>query len=257
MDKRWVIVDEAGSIIRQVYPVGVARFGYDLDMSYGLIQRRLNLKTELKFIGDDYKYFLASETRAGRRCNEYIIRTDWFCGGKYKTLWTGTFSTGSGRWARNPQHCSFTVKPVTKDAYSCLIKALNKKVNVLKTETVTAEAALVIPMEFFVCSFDDFAGQTACATLAGDPDVTGWRQLGDVLDGPTTYRLYGRRREQTECVGGNPVPPIGGGWILLEDNCATDGTAIYVKKLTDDEIFTANVTPVLGTCVGGVASFGH
>lgn len=226
------------SVIRTLTPTGGGKFTRERDLSNGCIGYRRKLASELTFTGDDYKFFLTYEKSRARRCHEFTIRRQWKCGSQWKTFWTGTFSTGAGKWDLG--RCVFAVKPEVLDKYSCIIRNLEKKVNALQVAPVDAAAIVIPSLEFGVC-VQTFALPIGCEDFYDDGGnlENEWENSHSQIvpyscDGGGTYQLgvYWREREQTFCVAGSPVPPVGAGWALLTDNCGADGTAIYVRNST-------------------------
>lgn len=240
MKTRWVLLTDSGEVDRVLTPASSVKFTRDRDLSTGCIGYRRKLSGALTFVKDDYAYFLSFETKASKRCKEFAIRFQLYCDAKWKDFWEGTFSTGSGSWNRTL--CRFEVRPEPRDKYSCLMRAMNKKVNVLQVAPVDAEAVIVPSLEFAVCR----PGLPIESTCPGVFDVDGstlineWSSANiqfvdyDCGSGSDTYDLtiYWRERQSTICVAGNPVPPVGLGWVLLDDRCSIDGTAIYVRNTT-------------------------
>lgn len=225
-------------VLRDFGPLQYARFAEDEDLSVGLIAKRRKLTTDIVFSGDHYDFFRAIERDPVRRCEELIIRRQMKCGSKWETIWTGTFSTGSGSW--DLDKCLFTVRPEVLDEYTCIMRAVNKKVNVLQVAPVTAQAVVIPSLQFGVC----IPGlPTECPDILdvdGATPINEWEFAHTQVvtltcpDDPGVYtpNIYWRERETTICVGGSPVSPVGAGWVLLTNNCATDGTAVYVRNST-------------------------
>ena len=240
MNTRWVLLNDAGGVERVLSPAGANKFTRDRDLSIGCIGYRRKLAGSLSFVKDDYAYFLTFETKPNKRCKEFTVRFQIYCDAKWHNFWDGTFSTGSGTWDR--ASCRFDVRPDAKDKYSCIIKALNKKVNVLQVAPVDASAVIVPSLDFAVCR----PGLPIESTCPGIFDVDGTTPINeyetahtqfvdyDCGAGTSTYDLtiYWREKQTTFCVAGAPVAPVGAGWVLLEDNCAIDGTSVYVRNST-------------------------
>jgi hypothetical protein len=233
---------------------GFAKFSEDEDLSVGCKALRRKLTSDIVFTGADWDFFLAIQRDPVRRCEEITIRRQWRCDGMWDTVWTGTFSTGSGEW--NYDTCEFTVRPDPLDAYTCIMRAMNKKVNVLGVAPVTATALVSVSLEWGGYAIFPFA-DPPCATQqfqvelgsgVFDP-INGWELAGSTGGStPQIWSLYfyWRERITTFCVGGAPDPPAGSGWTLLENNCDTSGTATYVRAPTIPYTFG---DPVQGTCL--------
>lgn len=222
-------------VIRDFGCLQPARFSEEEDLSVGCIGKRRKLNSDIVFSGADFDYFRSIERDATRRCEELTIRRQWRCNGVWKTIWTGTFSTGSGEW--DFDKCEFTVRPDVLDEYTCIMRAMNKKVNVMQVAPVDAEAVIIPSLEFGIC----IPGlPNECPDILDTDGVTPINEYQtancQIVTSacPTGYTLciYWRERQRTFCVAGVAVSPIGAGWTILEDNCAVDGTAVYVRNST-------------------------
>lgn len=244
-----VTIDESDSFTQEVHPANTAdvKYSWTRDLEAGQIFFRKELATDLVFGGKDrrvdFDRFWYDRLRNG--CARYYIRQQRREGGLWRTAWTGRFSTTTMIF--DLDRCTATVRPDVLDRYTCLLDSLERKVNALKVGTVDLKVAFSYPLEFGVCESPDPADCGAFSALDGWTFVTGFEHTVGV-----NYRLYARRREVTICVDGNPVPPPGTGWVLVTDNCALDGTAVYAKALSGSDLFDLNITVVMGTCTGGV-----
>lgn len=216
---------------------GFAKFSEDEDPSSGCIAKRKKLTSDIVFTGADWDFFLAIERDPVRRCEEITIRRQWRCDGMWDTEWTGTFSTGSGGW--NYDTCEFTVRPDPLDAYTCIMDAMDQKVNILQTGTVSTEVAIGVTLEWGATADYHYpdpdpvcTGSVPQPSDVGDP-AFGWvcAPSENFIDGDLYIDLTicVRERFQVECIDGIPSPPAGTGWVLLIDDCAVTGTATYVR----------------------------
>ena len=90
----------------------------------------------------------------------------------------------------------------------------------------------------------------------------GWTQIEQVvIDGGgnnTVKTTYARQKVTSTCGGTEPVPPCGGDWILLTDNCPTDSvwvravavTELFPQELNSGELYRTNAD-VLGVKTSG------
>lgn len=227
---------------------GFAKFSEEDDLPNGLAAKRRKLTSDIVFSGADWGLFLAIERDPVRRCEEITIRRQYRCDGMWDTVWTGVFSTGSGEWDFDT--CQFTVKPDTLDAYTCIMRALNRKVNVLQVAPVEATALILPSMDFAVCipglpnecpDVLDIDGVTPIHEYTAAHGQTVNYDCG-ADSGSFTLTTYWREKQRTFCVGGTPVPPIGSGWVLLQNDCAVDGTAVYVRNSTISWTFGDAIT---------------
>jgi hypothetical protein len=220
------------SVYQEVHPLNLAKFSEEPDLNIGLVGRRRKLNTDLVFTGTDYTFFLHYQRRRGSRCTPFYIRREWKCGGQWQTVWTGVFSVGAGEWDHD--QCLFSVRPEPVDRYTCLLRALNEKVNLMRVEPVTATAVIVPSLELGVCVVT-LNFPIGCEGFDQDEWTTGHSQIVPyTCAGGGTYQagIFWREKQATECINGNPVPPLGAGWVLLENNCATTGYATYVRNST-------------------------
>lgn len=223
---------------RSVNPANLVKFTEEPDLSIGLIARRRKLGSDIVFTGDDYAFFLHYQRRRGLRCDEFYIRREWKCGGVWREVWTGVFSVGSGEWDHDL--CQFSVRPEPYDRYTCLLAGSGEKVNLMEVEPVTATAVILPALDLAVCN------QSIGSFCEGvmDIDLSPLNEYQNVHSQIVTYCVGGpnegsyqlgiflREKQTTECINGNPVPPPGAGWVLLDDNCATTGFATYVRNPT-------------------------
>lgn len=235
-----VSTDAGATFTLQVDPSGKFAFSHERDLDAGQIFFRHKLNTELEFaVKADFTYFHSIEKDYSRRCEEIFIRREWLCNGSWRPYWTGVFSTGSGSF--DLERCIFRVKPEVYDRYTCLLTKVDDRVNVMDTPVVDV-SAIILPSfyEFALCEVS--GGATFNCTMVVDGDQVpieydghanpayGWYMVEDLTgcaDGPS--QVWWRERTVTTCLAGDPVPPPGNGWNLLEDNCAVDGTAVYVR----------------------------
>lgn len=246
---------------------GVVKWSEEPDQSIGCIAMRLKLGSDLTFSGDEYDRFLALLRNPARRCEAIRIRRQWKCLGGWNLLWNGVFSVVNGEWDHDA--CLMSVRPEPDDEYTCILRAMNREVNVLTAGIVDVNVAITPSIEFagykmFVmpgggavyCS-RAYGGVTfsdgppyddGFVVQNGTPD-NGWAIADDgSIPGVPYFVLYWRERVTTICVGGAPQPPPGAGWTLLTNNCEGDGTATYVRPPVIPYTYGL---PTEGTCAGG------
>lgn len=248
MIKRWKLSTDGGTTYdRIVTPINLWGFEWTRDLNGGQIFWRKKLTTSLTFGKDDFDVFYNLERTSVYRCSPLYIRQERLCDGQWRVFWTGRFSAGSG--AYDFDNCECTFKPDVYDRYTCIIDHLNDKVNLMDVPPVTM-FAVPFPsgIEFDVCI--DLG--PCIATHGSPPDyLDGWRPVpgSTFVCGSGNMLYYWRERAVTQCVAGSPVPPPGANWQLLENNCSTDGTAVYVRPPSvtwtyDDPTVTESSTPV-------------
>lgn len=230
--------------------------GRDLDAGQVFFRKKLTGKPMLG--GDDFKLIDAVRRNPTRRCEELLIKCERDCG-QWQEYWMGGFTAMTCDWDFDA--CSVGINPKTIDRYSCLLDAAEKPVNILRAAMVTVNVPFVLAdLEIYAC--------TICVPgdcmPPGDPLSVNWlwekiAETSFVTGTPPTedtcvVTAWGRLKITTECIDGNPTPPQGSGWALLTDDCATNGTATYVRALTGDEIFLLGAVFTSGTCVDGIAT---
>ena len=226
--KRWMASTDGGTTYDMpVAVLNAVQWNMTRDLNEGQIFHRMRLATPLQIGGDAFAEFLSWERTGVRRCSTLYIRRERLCNGAWRVQWTGRFSPGSGEW--DLDEFIFTVTPEVVDRYTCVFDLLDRRVNMLAVAPVTIYATIVPQnIEYLVCYGTGPTDDCADAAIAAN----GWSALGSVADPcgvAVTVDLYGRERVKTDCVDGVPVPPSGGGWILLVNDCLVDGTATYVR----------------------------
>jgi hypothetical protein len=259
--KRWQVSEDNVTWTREVHPLNAKKLtiseSRDLDAGQVFFRKKIGQEIEFwdKTPGKDYTYFRSFERRRNGRCQTLYVRLQIKCNRQWSTYWTGQFSTGSGKW--DLDNCIFSVKPETTDRYTCLMQQMDEKKNVLEAPAFMTMVYNGPGLEFFGCAYDDDTG-SPCSTPSG----TGWTLLDDYVmplePGNILCRVWVRKRATTLCVGGSGVAP-GTGWNLLSNDCASNGTATYVKGLTTEEraeilvnVQSPNLTQ--GDCVDGEAT---
>lgn len=265
MKKRWQISSDGGTVWRTVHPINgdKHRISQERDLETGCIGFRKKLTSDLVFqdnqrLGiDDYTYLRAFEEDPDLRCSELLVALQFQCSGTWTEFYRGKFSAGSCKWELGA--CVVTVKPETVDKYTCLLEKAKVKRNILQAAVVDASYVALPSLEFGTCTTlgfiptplgdcDEFFGPGGTPS---DPPIDGWQgaTTSQVAPGPSQVNFYWRERVETECVGGSPSPPPGVGWSMLQDNCATTGTAIYVRQPLISWPFDP---PSAGTIVDGI-----
>lgn len=211
---------------------------------------RLELDGTIEFSGrvDQSSYELMREIdQVANRYEPRRIRLELFIRGSWTQVWEGRF-TGNHFKEVDECACIYKLAPEVFDAYTCVIDTQDKELNVAKFGgKITARAALFSPYEFYV---------VRPASGSPPPEAgPAWSSFftDTVLD---DVRIFRREYRLTACVGGDPYPPPGSGWILDTNDCDTTGLAKYVRAapITGDP-------PVIeaGTCLydgdGGYVAF--
>lgn len=256
MDKRWQLSFDEGSTYVDCRPLNGGGISIDQsrDLEKGQIFFRDAISGPLRFGNstefNDYDLIRPWEKQASLRCSPIMVRLQFKCAGQWKTRWTGRFAASSGKW--NLELCQFEVKPDTVDRYTCLLDNAKVKVNLLQTGKVTSTVIVLPSLEFGACIITQ-QYPVGCEEFQEPGWFLAHSQLNTApcdLD-PVEYQpgFFWRERVTTECVGGSPVPPPGVGWTLLTNDCATTGTATYVRVPLITWTFGDGV---VGTFVDGV-----
>ena len=273
MTTRYTVSLDAGSTWTQVKPVNGASLSLEdsRDLDKGQVFFRRHLKGSPKLKGADYLLLYPLERAPHRRCEEVLLRLETKCGTAWREAWRGRFSAGSCTW--DLDRCEVELKVETVDRYTCLFDGIRVKRNILQAPAVNANARIITALEVLSVYIqpEDIGLNLISFTPAPGLGLTGGIYPSASIPTPTNWwlgtffqpglvtiagfpvdelRTYWRERINTECVGGTPAAPPGAGWVMIEDNCATDGTAVWVRQPTFSWPFG---DPVQGTCVDGVA----
>lgn len=258
MTSRYSISTNGGNTWTEVSPVNGSALGLEdsRDLDKGQVFFRRHLKGSPKLKGDDYLLLYPLERAPHRRCEEVLLKLETKCGAGWREAWRGRFSAGSCAW--DLDRCEVEINPETVDAYTCLLDGMRVKRNILSVLPVDASALNLPNLEFFVCTTVGFIQSPPgnCDEIGGpgwspgDPYINEWEPAVSVAD-PLGAQLnvFWRERVEVECAG-TPEPPPGAGWAILENNCATNGTAVYVRTPTISWPFG---TPTQGAVIDGEA----
>ena len=189
----------------------------------GAFAMRRNISDGLKFTKADYSY-IKQQTDIDT-CQTVTVRFDEVCTTGTNTVYKGIFTRSNCEFLLDS--CTVIVSPDINDEYYCLLKNWEDDINILRNPNIfDLDYQPVFGLEFSTenCVFNplDWGGSVLYPT------------------GP-----YARIVVVNFCVGGVPQePPLSNSlWFLLEDNCATDGTAKWGRKA------------IFGTDVVGISAF--
>lgn len=256
MRYRWSYSEDGGTVWTEVSPTNGSRLSITQarDLSAGQVFFRKKLAQAVILGSTDYRAIDAIRRNPARRCETLLLRCEAMCG-SWSEYWRGEFSAGSAKW--DLDNCTVEIKAETVDRYSCLLGKAKQKFNILQVGPQDNITKLLPAVDFLVCS-----GGAACAhengwcdEIGGDPEDPlnsgGWEFISDTADTiggiASTVYLYWRERTTTICIEGAPVPPPSGTWTLYSDDCATSGTAQYVRPTVGAYPFG---TPIQGTFDG-------
>jgi hypothetical protein len=238
MTYRWMLSEDAGATFTiEVRPtVDANLFDWVADNNNSIQGKRLQIATNLKFNGDDYKYLLARRNSAGF-CGSVPIRFELKCGSQWVPLWNGVFPVGGGGW--NYPGCSFTTRPKSDGVVACVKAKSAIRQNILSPAAVNIKMTSIAPgLEFGAIGFP-----------ITDLDGPAWEEVGlfevDMPSGYETcisaeaYTVFWREITYTECVDGEIVAPNTFGWTMIEapfdhigefPTCETEGRTKWARE---------------------------
>lgn len=216
------------------------------DLDAGQIFFRKKLTGKPLFGGADYRLLDAVRRNPTRRCEELLIKLERNCG-QWQEYWRGRFTAVGSDW--DFDSCLVTVNPSTVDRYTCLLDAQERLVNILQAPPVDAEAIVLPPLQFAACYSIGFVMYNCSDVSDGFTNYNEWTPAHSQVEALYQLNIFWRERERTECINGLPVPPIGSGWILETDSCASKGTATWIRPASIPWTFG---DAVRGSMVDGV-----
>lgn len=269
METRFFISDNSVIFTRQVFPRDAGKYKIisESNLDENQVFPRKKLEGKLVFMNKDdrdvfvgdYDYFNSFDVDQDKRCQELYIKMQVYCESGWNDYYTGSFSVGQGYFDKDG--CRFEVKPITFDKYSCILKELDKKVNILDSPK-TATSTLILPdFEYHICRDKDTFGTlnqllSYCTTMRPAPldDGNGnpvWKLLFMEDNGIDKIVVYFREREVVNCEGGIPVAPDGNGWVMALNDCAGSDTSTWVRLPTGTYPNPANNPDIMqGYCSG-------
>jgi hypothetical protein len=226
MQSRWMISEDGVNFSTEFFPINGAdvTYTYDRELSNGQIFFRTKLASELKFGGPrhkaEYTYFWnAFRSWAGNnigRCGSIYIRQELMCG-MWKVIWTGEFSPASGHFDKH--RCLYSVKPEPMDRYTCILRRMDKKYNVLDQDSETLDVPIMSQLDI-VISQDDLTGVQDYAVATSITDGYG-----------CTIYVNWQERVKMPCSAGSPSAPSTPGWTLRVNVC-DQGYSSYTRPVT-------------------------
>lgn len=237
---KFYISTDGVSIDREVFPLEVSKikFSYERLLDSGQRFFRVKMTGKLTFVNKpnegvtDFSYFNAFQGNESLRCRQLYLFVHKYCSesNSFPLYWTGVFSTGNGTF--DLDKCKFEIKPNTFDRYTCLLTALDQKVNLLDVEDRVTTSTIILPdYEYHFCrsSTLTFPQLTAACAASRPLPIASWRLLHTDDNGEDKIVIYFRERVVSNCVNGVATPPAGSGWLIESDNCAVDNTAVWVR----------------------------
>lgn len=184
---------------------------------------RLELSKALEFGGrerpQDFAFLKAIYADPIARYDETVIICEMRIGGEWREFWRGVFCGND--FDVDECACTITFKPSVLDAYTCILDGYKQEHNIIAAgPMLTVKAPRFLPFEYHVCrpSADCVSGTDKWSEFyenTVDDDV----------------KIFWREYRIVPCVAGSPQPPDNSGdWLLITDNCDTDGTAKYARE---------------------------
>ena len=210
---------------------------------------RFKMKSNLKF-GVKVDYTLIKQLESVE-CEEAAFTIERLCGGVFSEYWKG-FIQAFDFSTVDEDFCYIEVKPEVDDGYKCFLDYIKEKVGIFSAAPVVSSVAIGGTYEEQTCYRTQAAADcvtfttwyntpySACLAVAADWCLVENRvyldgvlaNLPDCVTPPydlTQETDWHREVIDWPCnggVGGTPVAPsYGSGWTLIQDDCATLGTA--------------------------------
>lgn len=250
---RWTLTYDFTNSI--VYPVGEPKFLRSREEGEG--RMRLALKDELVFGSMNersrasYHELLAIEEGPSPCSKLTLTAEERMTDGTYRFYWRGRFSVRD--MVFDKIDCQVRVKPKEATVRECLLDGKTKKFNVMSLPRMTsAWSAPPSPYEFLTCR-----PSTATVSSGGcdglGPDL-GWAKFYEQVDADDDVTIWWREVRVVLCDGDAPGEPPGGGWNLIEDNCADNGTCRYGRIPSDpapdpSDVYVGSCAPTEGGCL--------
>jgi hypothetical protein len=204
---------------------------WERDTSNGRASKRMVIGGPLTFSGTQFRYFENLDVD-GAHCEPIYIQIQLRCRAAWRVLWTGRFPKGGGSW--DLDKCTWVITPDPIDRFTCLEEGWEIKQNILQVGPVDAAALNLPSLEFGACITVGLSTVNCSEFYDGIGYVNEWlpghAQIEDANGDSYQLNIFWRERITTECVAGVPVPPPGSGWVLLTDDCASSGTATYIRQ---------------------------
>lgn len=222
----------AYTTVQQAYPGGFFDEGsYSYELQTPNIFYRKTLTSDLIFFNDpgkgitDYDYL--KNIYDNYKCCEVKLIIQKNCNGEWIEDYKGYFTHVDGTW--NLNKCFVSIKTYPDDIYRCLLSNGDTKINIIEVGTpLEQELALTLSPRFTIVTYIE--NDPTC-TFASPPVGTGWTNVYTAC--PPGIRVWARQIIVTNCdETGTPVAPPADGldaWVLDSDDCATNGTATYVR----------------------------
>jgi hypothetical protein len=235
-----------GSTVTQVNPViDSLKFRDEPDPDFGFPRRAI--ATPLLFKGDDYALILAYE-QAGCQPLDFVVEY------QAAEVYRGVIRLGTSKVRVDLRDCVIEAQAEPQDDYTCLVENWETERNIFTGTAKASAGSLFGTLHEETCSI--LGDEVILLLAAGVPTgclpgpLSAWSLKSWIIEQdimippPTNFRstaVWVQERYTTACDGVTPVPPPGGGWQLLADNCPTDADwarpvarALIAFENTDD-----------------------
>lgn len=192
-----------------------------LDRSAGAYQYVTTLDSDLVF--SDTAYTFIDQHSLCQRITFEIIEK---CGRLENILYKGFFTKSKCFNDRDKKQ--FKVTPKEDSLYNCLVDSLDKEFNILETPQIVAAEYAALPQLEFITPRNNF----------GDTYPLYGQAISSLSS--IVQDIYAREVKVTYCQAGEPQPPTGTGWELLESNCQ-NGFSTWVRRADALEAYSGAV----------------
>jgi hypothetical protein len=234
-------VDDGVGEVQVTPAIGTLTFVYEPDRDFGYY--RLSIAEDMPFTGADYT-FLKGLDDAG--CGTYDFIVKYLGNEVYRGLLRVQANT-----ALDLRDCIFRATIEPQDAYTCLVENWEQEFNIFIGTAKYRAKTLLGTIATVTCTNDVSASNilVVIAMLAPNGCLTAptgawalerWtiEQIG--IDLWRSQAVWVREETTTDCVGGSPAPPPGGGWVLVADRCGVDNESDWARTPAMVEVFFEN-----------------
>jgi hypothetical protein len=256
MTRTFEVIYNSNSRIIQPYEADSLVYEWDYDDELSIWRKQL--KGSLIFGSEtgDYDYFFNIDV--SDPCNTIILNIYTDC--QSEPEFTGKFSTYIAKW--DLDKCILSVEVDPYDKYTCVLEKIDNEIDLFKfdswTVSIKPPQGSFEQMKKVRIMTDDCPD---CGDVTDDTEyylkignawvqqpnplnLSEWCFVSDNIYAQTCFHedlncpagqyrrttwYYSREIMVNPCDGNGPVAPQGGGWNLLVDNCAIDGTATWFR----------------------------
>jgi len=202
-------------------PINTGGFSFDIQLvkDAGAYHYTTELGGKIVFGGSAYDFILKHSD-----CQRVELRIEETCTeGTFKIL-DLYFTNRDCTW--KPDLKQVEIQPRANTLYQCLLDNYDRKFNFLETPNVVSSFFDSTPNFEYVVRIPE-------NTLYPE-DLPNFGSYVEVFPGDTSpffgFVVYVREIVTTYCQGGEPQPPAGEGWEILEDNCEGRNLVKWYRK---------------------------